>query len=384
MKFPCRISSKFPSFLILIFHILFLSSTSAVAASWKIVDLGTIGGTYSEAHGINDPGEIVGFSGTSGDSSQHAFLYRNGTMTDLSNAPSAVNSALGINKAGIIVGYTSPSGGARPLPFIYQAGTMTTLDVGTGRAWAINDAGAVVGDAQIGPNYENRAFLYRKGAVKDIGTLGGSSSTATAINNAGEVAGLSSLAGNAHTHAFMYGSGHMTDLGTLGGHYSAAYGINDMGDIVGESTLKNETVSRAFFYSGGRMVDLGTLGGPLARALDINNARQVVGISNTASDARTHAFLYSNGRMIDLNTLHQVKKAGWFLDSAFAINNNGQIVGSGAINNGAPHAFLLTPVNTAISCADDDHDWHHDRDHRHWRDRDCNPRNFPFAYLGRK
>ncbi|MGZ5801645.1 MAG: hypothetical protein ACXWJZ_13540 [Burkholderiaceae bacterium] len=46
--------------------------------------------------------------------------------------------------------------------------------------------------------------------------------------------------------------------------------------------------------------------------------------------------------MIDLNSLPAVKKNGWFLSNAFAINNIGQIVGSGNLN-GYEHAFLLTP-----------------------------------------
>jgi probable HAF family extracellular repeat protein len=126
------------------------------------------------------------------------------------------------------------------------------------------------------------------------------------------------------------------------------------------------------------MHDLGTLGGPLARALDVNNLGQVVGISNTASDSRTRAFLFSDGKMIDLNSVPVVKKTGWFLDNAFAINNSGQIAGSGTIR-GVTHAFLLTPVTAVLSCAEGIHE--HSRDRDHVRTHDCNPRNFPFAYL---
>ena len=43
-------------------------------------DLGTLGGTESFAYGINDSGQVVGWSYTTGDSYSHAFLYSSGTM----------------------------------------------------------------------------------------------------------------------------------------------------------------------------------------------------------------------------------------------------------------------------------------------------------------
>jgi probable HAF family extracellular repeat protein len=47
--------------------------------------------------------------------------------------------------------------------------------------------------------------------------------------------------------------------------------------------------------------------------------------------------------MTDLNSLIP-KDSSWVLNSAFAINNKGQIVGSMTNASGAQHAFLLTPV----------------------------------------
>ncbi|MGA2053009.1 MAG: DUF3466 family protein, partial [Opitutales bacterium] len=45
-------------------------------------DLGSLGGGGSQAYGINNSGQIVGQSNTA-DSQTHAFLYENGNMTDL-------------------------------------------------------------------------------------------------------------------------------------------------------------------------------------------------------------------------------------------------------------------------------------------------------------
>lgn len=48
----------------------------------KITDLGTLGGTKSIATGINNLGQIVGYSSINS-GQNHAFLWQNGKMTDL-------------------------------------------------------------------------------------------------------------------------------------------------------------------------------------------------------------------------------------------------------------------------------------------------------------
>ncbi len=74
-----------------------------------MTDLGTFGGIYSIAWGINDSGEVVGRANlTTG--AQHAFLYSNGTMTDLNTLISqssgwTLEDARDINDNGWIVGY---------------------------------------------------------------------------------------------------------------------------------------------------------------------------------------------------------------------------------------------------------------------------------------
>ena len=71
-------------------------------------DLGTLGGPFSTARGINDSGEIVGGALIEGEEAFHAFLYADGVMHDLNDLIDAdagweLVNALGINNRGDIV-----------------------------------------------------------------------------------------------------------------------------------------------------------------------------------------------------------------------------------------------------------------------------------------
>jgi probable HAF family extracellular repeat protein len=58
--------------------------------------LGTLGGSFSIARGMNNRGEIVGGSLDTGDDDFHGFLYRNGRLYDLNDLLQP-NSGLGVD-----------------------------------------------------------------------------------------------------------------------------------------------------------------------------------------------------------------------------------------------------------------------------------------------
>ncbi len=201
------------------------------------VEIGSLGGRDSQAFGINGKNQIVGSSELS-NRSRHAFLYNAGKMIDLGALPKALSSV----------------------------------------AYAINEAGTVVGGCDLTPGVE-RGCIWKDGKLIDIGTLAeGKSSMARAINDKDQIVGYA-YAGD-DIHAFLYDKGKMTDLGTLGNEPAVANGINNLCEIVGSSKADRKGL-HAFLWKNGKMLDLNKLipadtGLLLREAYSINDAGKIV------------------------------------------------------------------------------------------------------------
>jgi len=139
----------------------------------QMTDLGTLGGTtsyigyeqsnhlYGDDNALNEWGHVVGGS-TTADGSTHAFLWRDGQMTDLGTLGGRSSVALAINNLGQVVGL-SETADSQGHAFLWENGTMTDLGaLADGRssiARDINDRGQIVGD-RIGPDLEFNAVMW--------------------------------------------------------------------------------------------------------------------------------------------------------------------------------------------------------------------------------
>lgn len=118
-----------------------------------LADLGTFGGQYSEAFGINERGEVVGVAATSTLMIDHAFLYSHGTMHDigtLSPGGDGYAEAFDINNLSQVVGRsfgTAPTG----LGFLYEDGAMVALNtlIDPASGWTVVDAHSINDARQI-------------------------------------------------------------------------------------------------------------------------------------------------------------------------------------------------------------------------------------------
>jgi probable HAF family extracellular repeat protein len=266
-------------------------------------------GSNATAIAINGSGQIVGGSGYIYDLfyPPKAYLYDAGVVTALGFLPGGTYSwAGGINDSGQIVGY-SQNASHQEEAFLYSGGAMTGLGFlpGGTKSWAygINNGGQVAGYSTNASGTQE-AFLYRDGIMTGIGTLPGHfDSVATAINDQGQVVGYAddSFGG---TEAFSYSGGVMTGLGQfLGDSHSAANAINGQGQIVGysDSLASGRGVRRAFVYTGGRMWDLGTLA-VLPPGQDALNLTEATGINDSgqiiANGASSYLLTPVKGRFV--------------------------------------------------------------------------------------
>jgi probable HAF family extracellular repeat protein len=267
----------------------------------QIIDLGALGGHLSTAYAINPQGVIAGAAGLSQDFFLHAFIWRDGKMSDLGTlrGPDASSLAYGIDPSGRVVGESdTPSHNRHAV--LWDDGEIVdlgTLGGATSAAYAISPSGMIVGSAATAVG-DMHAFVWRNAVMRDLGTLGGASSAALAVDAAGDVVGWSTNASGAkHAVLWSKGSAAITDLGTMGRPESVATGINAAGQIVGYFT--GAPSSGAFIWQGGVMTELpGDVitpgqpqGGGSPHAFAISPTGDVVGDARTF--LQTHAVIWT-------------------------------------------------------------------------------------------
>jgi probable HAF family extracellular repeat protein len=204
------------------------------------IDLGSLGGSYTSANGINASGAVVGGS-EHADGSLRGFLWQNNVMTSLGTLGGNFSVANGVNDQHDIVGSATNSDGV------------------------------------------SRAVIWKEGSVLDVGALEGArenaDANALAINNAGQITGYARNAQGV-LHAYLGTSNGMIDLMPDYSGTSFGHAINDLGHVVGLMS-SNFSGSRAFYWDG-ELHDLNDLipensGWTLRDARGINDLGQIVG-----------------------------------------------------------------------------------------------------------
>jgi probable HAF family extracellular repeat protein len=362
---------------------------------YTVIELGTLGGTYSQAFYVNNWGVASGEASLA-DGNWHAILWQGpfkkdlGTLGGLSssvyNSPNDIGQVVGAAETSDsdpngedFCGFKAsgaPSSGTC-LGFLWEHGSMNplpTLGGYNGAASMINNRGEVVGNAEnttldsTCPTYnpglgqyqvlQNKPVVWKNGQIEELPTYGGDlDGFAIAINDSGQVAGASGACSTFNTinglylspvHALLWDeNGAVTDLGSLGGAFgNQAHNINNRGQVVGVSDLAGDAVFHGFVWSQRTgMQDVPPLpGDTYSAALSINDAGEVGGVSLDSTFTILRAFVVVNGVPTDLNTLIP-EDSPLQLQTVCGINSRGELTGLAVEKStGEYRGYLAIPI----------------------------------------
>jgi probable HAF family extracellular repeat protein len=312
------------------------------ASRYEAIDLGTLGGETAFPLALNDNGQVVGYSMT-GDGKQHAFVWENGVMRDLSAAGDMKSAAHVISKSGVVAGTSFIDGTVHVV--VWTSGTRTDLgSVGccdqridvvgmtSTDVVARGDDGSAIwhngvkqyvsgffargmnGQPQVIGTSASRPFLWDNGIMRAL-ELWADRGEAIDINSSGVVIGQITNAVS-ELHGVSWVNGKISQV--LGWIHPVA--INDAGDITSDG------YGTGYFGHGQQSIQIGSLGSRGTTVADMNDQAMIVGFSWTAS-MKQHAFVWQPGEAtpIDLGAgpvAHDRQGS-----AATALNARGDIIG---------------------------------------------------------
>lgn len=319
-------------------------ASSGRTSSYGLRDLGTLGGMITAAADVNAFGQVAGVSMTS-EGFLHAFLWSKGKMRDIGTLGGQSSYATALDDFGAVVGYSNLPAGVEHA-FLWRSGSgmqdLGTLGGTKSFAADVNDLGVVVGRSLDSTQTPHGFVWTQRGGMKEL--AGDPFSTAGAVgpDAAGSIAGSAGLPlapGQWGGPPAPFHSFELPEPFVQG----QAYALDARGDAVGTMSAEGG-LTHAFFHRAGAATDLGRLGGlGNSEAYSISNSLRIVGVAYDDPFERTVGWL-ARGSQAPLEPLGDLAgDPGWALSAPRAINDLGQIAGTG-FHAGQTRGFLLTPA----------------------------------------
>jgi probable HAF family extracellular repeat protein len=267
--------------------ILLLATTPLALAQGTYTQIDFPGAVYTQAYGINGAGDVVGgYNDSSGNN--HGFFLSGGVYTTIDDPDVPQNFAYGINDVGQIVG----SNGLSSFIYDLQTQTFTTVSFPSSHsstvAFAINNAGVVVGYLLINSN-NTVGFEYKDGSYLAVRRPGFSETDLVGINGLGQALGDDQV--GATGTGFLYVGGKFQTIRVPAKLYTA-FGLNDLRAIVGQYRPSGQNASQGFVYQNGNLQEIAFPGSVSGLAFGINNSGMVSG-GFADSAGNSHGFTWT-------------------------------------------------------------------------------------------
>ncbi len=303
--------------------------TELFVVTAKATDLGTLGGVASEALGVNNFTQVVGWSNLAS-GAQRAFLWtKQGGMRDLGTLGGNSSKAYAINDNGQVVGSSLTASGELHA-FLWtatdQMRDLGTLGVVRTEAFAISQNSAIVGASFINGGSESPVY-WSAGVIEN---LGGIRTRAVAVNNGLQVVGWDGGTDASTVKAMLWtkSGGVWTSEVLVAPNQSdvQANGINELGQVAGGFRAPSGSLRGFFWTRAGGSKELPLIpNGASAWAYAINNAGRIGGWANSRSGAQQATIWDPTPGGWTVRVLGGPSKAG---DSRVsALNDNYQAVG---------------------------------------------------------
>lgn len=246
--------------------------------------------------------------------------------------------AYGINNSGQIVGFFFDATGIHG--FLKDGNSFTTINLpdvpigGFTEAFGINGLGQIVGSNGVD------GFLIDGSDVIIIAVPDQTSfSYASGINDTGQIVGT--FAGAYATHGFLKNGDTFTTIDGPNSSYTEATGINNLGQIVGN--FIDESGYHTFLKDGDVLTLVDVPGSTVTGVHGINLTEQIVGTFRDTNDV-AHGFVRDGTTFTLVDVPNAIAPN---FTQAKGINDLGQIVGWFEDASGR-HGFLATPISTTL------------------------------------